>query len=110
MSWVQDLASFAKRLLTLEGQVESNAEEIKALRQDLKALTEFTQKVAYAVKRNQERAEDKHKNLVLSLKVELLELERRLSTTNKELGQTLALNDGDVAHPASGLSDRESAP
>ena len=35
MSWVNDLASFARRLLNLEGRVESNTEEIKALRQDL---------------------------------------------------------------------------
>ena len=83
MSWVQDLASFAKRLITLESRVEVNAEEIKALRQDLQALTDFTRKVAYAVKRNEERAEDKRENLVLSLKLELSQLENRLNSSNQ---------------------------
>lgn len=78
MSWVQDIAGIIKRLLTIEGQVETNAEDIKALRHDLKALMGFTHKVAYAVKRNQERTEDKQENLILSLKLELAELEKRL--------------------------------
>lgn len=85
MSWVQDIASFAKRLITLESKVEENAKEIKVLRQDLKALTEFTQKVAYAVKRNEERAEDKRENLVLSLKLELSQLENRLSISRQSI-------------------------
>ena len=79
MSWVKDLAGFAKQLLMLENRVAANAEEIKELRQDLKTLTEFTQKVAYAVKRNEERRIDQHTILVQQLKIELLELERNLS-------------------------------
>lgn len=83
MSWVQDLASFVKRLITLETRVESNAEEIKALREDLKSLTEFTQKVAFAVKRNQDKSEDNHTILVKSLENELLKLECRLNASNQ---------------------------
>lgn len=79
MSWVQDLAGFARQLLTLEYRVKSNVEEIKGLREDLKALTEFTQKVAYAVKRNEERRVNHQSVLTRDLKIELLELERRLS-------------------------------
>lgn len=94
MSWIQDLASFAKRLLTLETRVETNAEEIKSLREDLKALTGFTQKVAYAVKRNEERSQDKQENLILSLKLELAELENRLHASSR----TSSLN-GSIPSP-----------
>lgn len=81
MSWIDDLASFAKRLITLEDRVVTNAEDITVIRKDLKTLTEFTRKVAYAVKRNEERSEDKHENLVLILKLELAQLENRLSNS-----------------------------
>lgn len=70
-------------MLALETRVESNTEEIKKLKHDLDVLTEFTQKVAYVVKRNQERAEDKQENLVLRLENELLKLENRLSSRNR---------------------------
>lgn len=83
MSWHQDLLNFVKRLLKLEERVEKNAEEIAAIRQDLKALTEFTNRVAYAVKSNRERQESDHKILVLQLENELLRLENRLSTSNR---------------------------
>lgn len=76
---MQDLAAFAKQLLTLENRVKVNAEEIKALREDLKSLTAFTQKVAYAVKRNEARRKDQQDILVRDLKIELLELERHLT-------------------------------
>lgn len=89
MSWMQDLASFAKRLVTLEDRVETNTKEIEELRKDLKTLTGFTQKVAYAVKRNEERSQDRQDILVRDLKIELLELERRLS------GRELALQAAD---------------
>ncbi|MEM6436011.1 MAG: hypothetical protein AAF773_19480 [Cyanobacteria bacterium P01_D01_bin.115] len=83
MSWVNDLASFAKKLLLLETRVETNTKEIKALRQDLKALTEFTQKVAYAVRRNHEQAGYKHSMLVTKLENELLKLECRLNVSSQ---------------------------
>lgn len=102
MSWVQDLAAFAKRLLMLETRVETNAEEIKALRQDLKSLTEFTQKIAYAVKRNQEKSEDSHTILVKSLENELLKLECRLSVS----GRTSNLNGS--THPPQILPESKS--
>lgn len=79
MSWMQDLASFAKRLITLEHRVETNTKEIEDLRRDLKTLTGFTQRVANAVKRNEERRQDQQDILARDLKIELLELERRLS-------------------------------
>lgn len=79
MSWFNDLRRFTQQLLTIESRVGTNAEEIKALREDLKALAGFTQKVASAVKRNEEKRGDQHKILVQQLKIELLELERNLS-------------------------------
>lgn len=85
MSWLNDLASFAKKLLMLESRVETNAKEIKALRQDVKALTIFTQKVAYAVKRNEERRKNQSDILVRDLKIELLKLEGRLSKDSAPL-------------------------
>lgn len=85
MSLLEKLTSFASDLFKLTQRVDENAEEIAELRRDLKTLADFSRKVAGAVTRNQdkaedfkERVEDKHQNLVLSLKVELLELERRL--------------------------------
>lgn len=81
MSWVNDLASFARRLLDLERRVGSNTEELKALRQDLNQLKDFTREVAYAVKRNQDRAGDRHTNLVLNIENQLLRLERKLSAS-----------------------------
>lgn len=79
MSWIQDIAAVARKLILLESRVETNTEEIKALRQDLKALTGFTQKVAYAVKRNEERQKDQQDILIRDLKIEILNLERHLS-------------------------------
>ncbi len=79
-NWVERLAEFAKKLLKLQEQVEKNSEEIKTIRQDLNALTEFTRKVAYAVRSDRERQEADHKILVLQLQNELLKLENRLST------------------------------
>lgn len=86
MSFLNDLLSFARRLLKLEDSVATNAMEIRALREDLKNLTEFTQKVAYAVKRHEERQSEQkerqanqHTILVQKLKIELLNLESRLN-------------------------------
>lgn len=79
---LSDIASFGKKLLFLTERVDKNAEEIKALRQDLKALTNFTQEVAYAVKRNQASAEDKSTILVQKIENELLKLENRLLAAN----------------------------
>jgi hypothetical protein len=106
MSWVSDLAEFAKRLLTLESRVETNSEEIKELRQDLKALTQFTQKVAYAVKTYEERAEDKRENLVLSLKLELANLKTEIAKTNNLNGSTPPQRGENSELPGSTLNSR----
>lgn len=82
MSWTGDLAKFVKKLLLLEQRVEKNAEDIKNIRQDLKELTDFTRKVAYAVKSYQSKAESERENLILRLENELLKLEKRLSSTS----------------------------
>lgn len=82
MTWVGNITEFAKRLLQLQGRVEKNTEDIKELRQDLKELTEFTRKVAYAVQRNKDKQEGDHKILVLQLENELLKLESRLNRSN----------------------------
>ncbi len=79
MSWIDRLASFAKQVLLLQSQVDHNTEEIQALREDVKRLIGFTQKVAYAVKRNEERRADQHTILVQDIKLELAQLERNLS-------------------------------
>ena len=81
MSWIQDLASFAKKLLTLEQRVDRNSERIESIHKELIELREFSRNLAYAVSRNQERAEDRESNLALSLENELLKLERRLSAS-----------------------------
>jgi hypothetical protein len=93
MSWLQDLSEFIKRLISVEQKVDQNAEEIKALRQDLKILTEFTQRVAYIVKRNQEQMEDKEERLILGLKLELLNLENQFKKTSflREENQTVRM-------------------
>ena len=77
------IASFGKKLLFLAEQVDKNAEEIKALRQELSTLTEFTHKIARVVQRNQDRAVDKEEILVLKLKNALSELENRLLTSDQ---------------------------
>lgn len=86
---LSDIASFGRKLLFLSERVAKNAEEIKALRQDLKALTEFTQDVAYAVRRHKDSSEAKSIILVKSLETKLLELENRLLRSNQMPG----LND-----------------
>lgn len=88
MSWAQDIGAFIKKLILLETRVESNAEDIKALREDMKKLIEFTQRVSYAVKRNEERAGDRYENLVLTLKLELSNLEKRLHLPSQLNGST----------------------
>lgn len=80
---LSDFAIFGKKLLFLNERVDGNAEEIKALRQDLKALTDFTQRVAYAVKKNQESENDKNTILVQRLENELLRLENRLLSSSQ---------------------------
>lgn len=83
---MQEFANFVKKILTLEGKTEKNTAEIKILREDLVALTRFTQKVAAVVKEN--RARIKHNEeqrgsereiIVLQLENELFKLEKRLS-------------------------------
>lgn len=89
MSWTE-WGKFIKKLLLLEDRVGINAKEIKDLREDLKQLTSFTRQVANIVKQNQisithhkEQTELQKQNLVQSLKIELLELENRLSTSHR---------------------------
>ncbi|MEL7352758.1 MAG: hypothetical protein AAF171_23545 [Cyanobacteria bacterium P01_A01_bin.116] len=89
------IASFGKKLLFLAEQVDKNAEEIKALRQELSTLTEFTHKIARVVQRNQDRAVDKEEILVLKLKNALSELENRLLTSD-QVGNG---NDGNGSRP-----------
>jgi uncharacterized protein YoxC len=76
----EKLYSFGKDLLTLKGQVEKNAADIKELRQDLKDLTSAVDNLARVVQRNEDRANNerekeklKQENLVLQLKNALLE-------------------------------------
>jgi uncharacterized protein YoxC len=52
----EKLYSFGKDLLTLKGQVEKNAADIKELRQDLKDLTSAVDNLARIVQRNEDRA------------------------------------------------------
>lgn len=80
---LSDIASFGKKLLFLSERVDKNAEEIETLRQDLKTLTDFTQKVAYAVRRNESRAEDRSTIVMQKIENELLKLENRLLTVNQ---------------------------
>lgn len=94
------IKSVVADVFKLHQRVDKNAEEIADLRRDLKTLADFSRKVAGAVTRNKdkaedfkERVEDKHQNLVLSLKVELLELERRLSRTAIDSSQHRILSD-----------------
>ena len=84
MSWLQEVASFAKRLILLEQRVEDNAQTIKELREELKALTEFSRRVAAIVERNQAAADDRHKLLVTQLQNELLRLENRVLVNNQK--------------------------
>jgi uncharacterized protein YoxC len=81
----EKLYSFGKDLLTLKGQVEKNAADIKELRQDLKDLTSAVDNLARIVQRNEDRANNgrkkeklKQENLVLQLKNILVEQEKRL--------------------------------
>ena len=81
----EKLYSFGKDLLTLKGQVEKNAANIKELRQDLKDLTSAVDNLARVVQRNEDRANNerekeklKQENLVLQLKNARLEQENRL--------------------------------
>ena len=101
MSLLQDLAQFTRRLMLLDDQVQSNAEEIKLLRQDIKELTEFTYKVASAVKHHSVKIDGKHENLVqryenliLKLKVELNGVESRLRDSHSSLNQIEPTTNG----------------
>jgi chromosome segregation ATPase len=106
VSWISDLADLAKNLLTLESRVESNSEEIKELRQDLKALTQFTRRVAYAVKTYEERSEDKRENLVLSLKLELANLRTDIAQTDSLNGARSSQLGENAELPSSALDSR----
>lgn len=77
MSWVKDLGTLFKEVLTVEKHVEDNAEDIKDLRKELKELTEFTYKVASAVKQYQTEMRGKHELLAANIQNELLLLENR---------------------------------
>jgi predicted nuclease with TOPRIM domain len=106
MSWASDLAKYAKELLLLQSRVVSNSEEIKELRQDLKALTEFTRKVAYAVKTYEQRSEDKRENLVLTLQLELSKLQTQIAQTNNLNGATPPQHGENSELPSSALNSR----
>ncbi|MEL7070378.1 MAG: hypothetical protein AAGN15_17200 [Cyanobacteria bacterium J06581_3] len=67
----------------------------------MKTLSGFSQKIANVVKYNQTKAEftekqadSKYEKLVLQLKVELLELERRLNTPT--IGNSVLLSQDDA--------------
>ncbi len=87
MSWVQDVASFTRKLLILESRVEDHSEEIKDLRRELKERRDIDQNIAYVVKRHQERAADRETTMALSLENELLKLERRLGSLGQKTGE-----------------------
>lgn len=85
MNWAKKLISLGWRLWALQSRVEENAANIRALRKDLQDLKMLTQQIAYAVQRNQARAEAERgrqeaerENLLLRLQNELLRFELRL--------------------------------
>ena len=78
MSWLTDIAKFAKRLIIIEQRVEDNTGRINHLRKELNALTEFSRQVAAIVERNQTAADDRHRLLVAQLQNELLRLENKM--------------------------------
>ncbi|MGG6297819.1 hypothetical protein ACQ4M4_25785 [Leptolyngbya sp. AN02str] len=85
MTWINNLAEFVKRLLQLENRVEKNSQQIEELRQDLKKLTDYVARLGNAVQHDrQERAHDQElnaterENLVLRLRIELMEMEKRI--------------------------------
>lgn len=75
MTWYQSLFELGKRVVSLDSRVKKNEEEIAALRRDFQRLYSFTNQVAAAVKRNQDKNEDAHERLVLELKNQLLQLQ-----------------------------------
>lgn len=84
MSWFDRLSEFVGRLLKLENRVERNTEELQALRQEIKELTKYTKKIAYSVLSNQHKIEfnqskneSERRELMLQLKIALLEMEKR---------------------------------
>jgi septal ring factor EnvC (AmiA/AmiB activator) len=116
MSVLDRLTGFARDLFQLASRVDKNAQDIEELRQDLKTLSEFSQKVAYAVKRNRDQSKDfkdqvekdhaalekiieeKNKNLMLSLEIALLKLEKDLSSSHNAQTQPIILAEGNSSH------------
>lgn len=77
MSWLRDIAKFARQLIVIEQKVEGNTERIKQLRKEMNSLTEFSRRVAVIVERNQAEADGRHELLVAQLQNELLKLENK---------------------------------
>lgn len=115
MSLFDAVKGFATDLFKLTKRVDKNTEDIEELRRNLKTLAGFSQKVANAIRRNQIKAEfaekqvdSKYENLVLQLKVELYELERRLNaSTGRENAQPRILLEGDDSSPDTEASSSE---
>jgi hypothetical protein len=112
MSLFDTVKDFATELFKITNRVAKNAEDIRELRQDLEVLAGFSRKVANVVKQNQAKIEfsekqvtKDHENLVLKLKVELYELERRLSLDSRRIAQPTALVEENSLRPSLESSD-----
>ena len=95
MSWLGEVLGLAKRIVLLEDQIKNNAREVQQLRQDIQALTQFTYKVANVVKHDRAEYKYKEENLILKLRLELSDLERRLTDSGSSQ-QSLPENNIDT--------------
>jgi Txe/YoeB family toxin of Txe-Axe toxin-antitoxin module len=80
----QKLYQFAKALLTLKTQTQQNTADIKALRQDLKELTNVVRHLHTELQRDRENTGHEPEKLVLKLENTLLRFERRLVSGNRD--------------------------
>jgi hypothetical protein len=74
----QKLYQFAKQLFSLKIQSEQNTADIKALRQELKELSNIVRSLHTELQRDRENAGHEREKLLLKLENTLLRFERRL--------------------------------
>jgi len=74
----REIANALKELLLLREQTKKNADDIKEMQKDFKALAAFVEHLAYEVRGNRNDEAHKRENMALRLQNELLKFERRL--------------------------------
>lgn len=78
MAWWQQVYQYSRQLLDLTQKVDRHDADIEKMRQEIKALTDAIQRLAYEIKLDRETEAKDREMLALRVESQLLRFERRL--------------------------------